>query len=92
VKEYKVGKLKVKAQLWDTAGQERFRSMAAPYYRGTLFLYSGASAVLLCFSLADRASFDNLGHWLDEINKQSSDVQIYLVGCKSDLDIVVPTD
>jgi len=92
IKNYKVGKINVKAQLWDTAGQERYRSMSAPYYRGKLFLDSGCNAVLLCFSLADRRSFDNLGHWLDEINKYMVDGQIYLVGCKSDLDTIVPTD
>ena len=47
---------------------------------------------MLCFSLAERQSFDNLSHWVDEINKYDVQGQIYLVGCKSDLDTVVPTD
>lgn len=59
--------------------------MSAPYYRG-------CNAILLCFNLANQASFDNLGHWLDEIHKYNVETPIYLVGCKSDLETVVPTD
>ena len=33
-----------------------------------------------------------MSHWLDEIIKFDVQGQIYLVGCKSDLDIEVPTD
>lgn len=47
---------------------------------------------MLCFSLSDRNSFVNLPHWLDEIKGFDVQGQIYLVGCKSDLDIEVPTD
>ena len=46
----------------------------------------------LCFSLNDRASFNNLVMWLDELRNFDVQGQVYLVGCKSDLDIEVPTD
>ncbi len=56
--------MKLKAQFWDTAGQERFRSIQKPYYKSIDFFILDAKAVLLCFSLADRRSFENLNHWI----------------------------
>ena len=48
--------------------------------------YRGAHAVLLCYSMGDLQSFENLKKWMDEIRTQCSpDVMIYLVGNKSDL-------
>ncbi len=52
-----------------------------------------AKAVCLCFSLADRKSFENLDHWIDQLIK--FDVPrdtMFLIGCKSDLDVQVATD
>nr|XP_028571334.1 ras-related protein Rab-9B isoform X2 [Podarcis muralis] len=49
----------VTLQIWDTAGQERFKSLRTPFYRG-------ADCCLLTFSVDDRQSFDNLGHWQKE--------------------------
>lgn len=51
-----------------------------------------ANAILLCFDLSNRATFDNLPHWLDEIKNFEVQGTVYLVGCKSDLDVNVPTD
>ena len=51
-----------------------------------------SNAICLCFSLSDRASFVNLTHWLDQIKGFDVQGQIYLIGCKSDLDANVPTD
>lgn len=47
---------------------------------------------MLCFGLNNRESFVNLPRWLDEIKGYDVEGQIYLVGCKSDLDAEVPTD
>ncbi|XP_042334099.1 ras-related protein Rab-9B [Sceloporus undulatus] len=49
----------VTLQIWDTAGQERFKSLRTPFYRG-------ADCCLLTFSVDDRQSFENLGHWRKE--------------------------
>lgn len=46
----------VTLQIWDTAGQERFKSLRTPFYRG-------ADCCLLTFSVDDRQSFENMGHW-----------------------------
>ena len=69
----------VKAQVWDTAGQERFRAVTSAYYHG-------AAGALIVYAINARTSFDNAQRWLDELReKAASDLQIILVGNKSDL-------
>ncbi|KAH8118546.1 P-loop containing nucleoside triphosphate hydrolase protein [Phellopilus nigrolimitatus] len=78
-KKVYVDGLKVRLQLWDTAGQERFRSMAPMYYRG-------ANAALLLYDITNSATFDDVRGWLEELKKNcSSDLIIYIVGSKADL-------
>ncbi|KAM6427055.1 ras-related protein Rab-9B [Liasis olivaceus] len=55
----------VTLQIWDTAGQERFKSLRTPFYRG-------ADCCLLTFSVDDRQSFENLGHWQEEFARYAS--------------------
>ena len=50
----------LKLQIWDTAGQENFRSVTKVFYRST-------HAVLLCYPIDSKKSFDNLKYWLQEI-------------------------
>ena len=65
-------------QVWDTAGQERFRSITTAYYKG-------AHGVMIVFSLTDRYSFDNLDHWLRQIDQMAEkNVVKLLVGNKCD--------
>jgi small GTP-binding protein len=45
--------------IWDIAGQPAFQSLRRRYYEGT-------SAILLVYSVVDRASFDNASKWLVE--------------------------
>jgi small GTP-binding protein len=47
----------VKLTVWDLAGQERFAPFRDSFYKG-------ARAVALVFDVHDRASFDDLPHWL----------------------------
>jgi len=69
----------VKAEVWDTAGQERFRAVTSAYYHG-------AVGALLVYAINARKSFDNAQKWLEELrSKASADLQIILVGNKSDL-------
>ena len=70
----------LKLQIWDTAGQESFRSITKIFYRS-------ADAVILGYSITDRATFDNLSNWLREVRDQCyPDVMLFLVGNKSDLE------
>lgn len=49
-------------------------------------LILGASAILLCFNLGDRNSFQTLSLELEEIKGMDiGKCKVYLVGCKSDL-------
>ncbi len=68
----------LRIHIWDTAGQERFRSIAQNYFRD-------AVGALVCFSIINRKSFDNLKRYLDDLDEYSHPrVQKILVGTFSD--------
>jgi len=66
--------------LWDTAGQEQFQSLPRSYFRD-------ASACLLVFDLANKASFSGAKAWKEELDRRrlDGDVISVLAGNKSDL-------
>ncbi|CAD2222711.1 ADP-ribosylation factor family/Ras of Complex, Roc, domain of DAPkinase/Ras family, putative [Angomonas deanei] len=71
----------VRLQLWDTAGQERFRCMARSFFRC-------ADAAVLLYDCSNRASFEAVKQWLDEIDAATGDgdsLSYLLVGNKIDL-------
>ena len=69
---------RVQLQMWDTAGQERFRTITRSYYRGS-------QGIVVVYDVTDNDTFENVKHWLDEIEKNAgSDVIKLLVGNKSD--------
>jgi small GTP-binding protein len=68
-------------QLWDTAGQEELENVRVLSYPNT-------HVFLLCFSIADRTSYENIKNkWFQEVKAhQGSCSPLYLlVGTKSDL-------
>lgn len=72
---------KVKFEIWDTAGQERYRSLTPMYYRN-------AKTALVCFDLSNmEETFDKAKYWIEQlqINANDLDIQIKLIGNKSDL-------
>jgi Ras-related protein Rab-1A len=69
----------IKLQIWDTAGQERFRTITKSYYRGS-------NGIIVVYDITDRESFDQVQHWMSEIDAHASaDVCRLLVGNKADL-------
>jgi small GTP-binding protein len=70
----------VQLQMWDTAGQERFRTITRSYYRGS-------QGILVAYDVTNDDSFENVKHWLGEIERNAGrDVITMLVGNKSDLE------
>ncbi|KAL3319862.1 GTP-binding protein of the rab [Cichlidogyrus casuarinus] len=68
-----------KLQIWDTAGQERFRTITSSYYRG-------AHGIIVVYDITDRATFDHVKDWSQEIQRcASSTVKKLLIGNKIDL-------
>ena len=46
------------------AGQERFRAITAPYYRG-------AHGAMMVYDITKRKTFENLIHWLSQLQQFS---------------------
>lgn len=70
----------IKLQIWDTAGQERFRTITKSYYRGS-------NGIVVVYDITDRESFEQIQHWMSEIDSHASpDVCRLLVGNKCDLE------
>jgi small GTP-binding protein len=67
--------------LWDTAGAERYRSIVPVYFRH-------AQIVIYVFDLTSAESFESIGQeWVKTVQtKAPADVQLLLLGNKSDLD------
>ena len=75
-------KQRVKLNIWDTAGTERYSAVCGTYYRG-------AQGVVLFYDVTDKASFETVPHWMEEIkthcDNDGKDVCKILVGNKCDL-------
>ncbi|CEG62942.1 Putative Rho family, other [Rhizopus microsporus] len=79
VKEVIVNDQTVELSLWDTAGQEEFD-------RIRLLSYADTHVYLLCFSVENRDSFENIREkWLEEVTDHSPYAKIALVALKCDL-------
>jgi small GTP-binding protein len=65
-------------RIWDTAGQERYNSITQSYYKK-------GDCILLCFSIINEKSFDNLESYISTIKLYAkSGVLIILVGTHQD--------
>jgi len=69
----------VELALWDTAGQEDYERLRPLSYPDT-------DVVLICFSLNNPDSFDNIPQkWTPEVKHYCPSVPCLLIGCKKDL-------
>ncbi|CAO3631200.1 unnamed protein product [Cunninghamella echinulata] len=69
----------VELSLWDTAGQEEFDRLRTLSYENT-------HVVVICFSVDNRSSLDNILHrWLIEVSDYCPKAKIFLVALKTDL-------
>ena len=79
LKNLKIDKnLYAQLNIYDTAGQEKYRSLTKSYY-------NRANGIILVFDLTNENSFNDLNSWMREINDNVGNVEIILVGNKSDL-------
>ena len=78
---------RVKLELWDTAGHERFRAITSKYYKG-------AMGIILVYDVSERKSFENIGEWMNQIEKETAEGEVIklLIGNKIDLERVVTTE
>eukprot|EP01092_Planopodium_desertum_P002957 TRINITY_DN1502_c1_g2_i1.p1 TRINITY_DN1502_c1_g2~~TRINITY_DN1502_c1_g2_i1.p1 ORF type:complete len:205 (-),score=59.61 TRINITY_DN1502_c1_g2_i1:73-660(-) len=73
------GDRKIELGLWDTAGQEE-------YDRLRPLSYSSANVFLICFSVVNPVSFENItAKWHKEVIHYCPNVPLILVGTKMDL-------
>lgn len=75
----------IKLTAWDLAGQDRFAPFRDSFYKG-------ARAVAMVFDVADRQSFEDLPHWLQEVRRVVADAYLVVNGNKTDLPRVVATE
>ena len=68
----------VKLQIWDLAGQMNYRSIIRSYYRN-------AEVIFYVFDKSHRETFHNFDYWIDEFRPKLDDIQIVIVGNKSDI-------
>ncbi|KAK4949780.1 Rho GTPase [Elasticomyces elasticus] len=74
-----VDSIHMELSLWDTAGQEEFDRLRSLSYDDT-------QAIMLCFSVDNRGSLENVGtKWIAEINEHCPGVKIVLCALKCDL-------
>jgi Ras family protein A len=79
-----ITKLKVDDQdyeltLWDTAGQEDYAHIRP-------LSYEGAQIFLICFSVDNMDSFENIPvKWIPEMKRYCPQTPFLLVGCKGDI-------
>ncbi|KAK7089044.1 ras-related protein Rab-1B-like [Littorina saxatilis] len=67
---------RIRAKISDTAGQERFRSITSSFYRG-------AHGCLLVFDVTQKATFESLNDWQQELHRNTiaDDIVVTLAGC-----------
>ena len=76
----KVNDQDIKMSLQDTMGQEAFRQITQSFYQG-------CQAIVICYDVTDKNSFELVPQWMEEIKKYTTGnfVPIVLVGNKCDV-------
>uniref|UniRef100_A0A7S4HTX9 Ras-related protein Rab-24 n=1 Tax=Vannella robusta TaxID=1487602 RepID=A0A7S4HTX9_9EUKA len=77
-KKVSVGGQEITLGIWDTAGAERYESMSRIYYRS-------ARAAVVCYDLTNKATYEKVEFWIDELLTNEENCDIYIVGTKMDL-------
>ena len=75
---FKTSKGKAVALFYDMAGQQRFDVVRK-------LLYPGTNAAAIIFDVSDKESFKKCADWIRELRGQNLDLEIILVGNKTDI-------
>lgn len=70
-----------KIQIWDTAGAKEFHAMAPMFYKN-------AAAIIVCYDVTCRQSFEGMRIWLDEVRRKvkiDDEVIVAIAALKTDL-------
>ena len=70
-----------KIQIWDTAGAKEFHAMAPMFYKN-------AAAIIVCYDVTCRQSFEGMRIWLDEVRRKvkiDDEVVVAIAALKTDL-------
>jgi small GTP-binding protein len=78
-------KFKMNMSIWDAAGQAHYAQMRPMYYRN-------AQGALIVYDVTNKASFDHLPTWIDELENMTGPIPTILVGNKTDMPRVVPKE
>ncbi len=79
VKKMKIEGHEISFSIWDLAGQSHFKAVRPAFYKG-------AQAAFVVFSTVERASFEAVPNWVNEVwTYTSKDIPMLLVGNKIDL-------
>lgn len=75
---------RIKLHIWDTTGQERYRAITSSFYRN-------AHGVIAVYDASNRASFENLNGWLQQVDNITTGKTLprIVIGNKYDLDVKV---
>ena len=69
----------IKLQIWDTCGQEIYRSLITNFYRSS-------ALALICYSVNDVKSFEEIEIWLKQVKMNSDpDCKVFLIANKIDV-------
>ncbi len=79
VKQFEIGRNKVRLHFWDFGGSTSFEHMRKE-------LYVDADAAILVFDLTNPKSFQNLEKWRREILSSFGPITMFVVGNKADLE------
>ena len=69
---------KLKLNIWDAAGEAQVHNLAHLFLRD-------AQVGILCYSIDNKNSFDQLNEWAEHLKDREDDMFIVIVGSKSDL-------
>ncbi len=85
VKQFEIGRNKVRLHFWDFGGSTNFEHMRRE-------LYVDADAAVLVFDLTNPESLKNLEKWRKEIQSSFGSLTMFVVGNKSDLERKIPVE